>query len=173
MNSKVLLLGVGLVMLVAVGYFALMSPQTEQVISETNNEETEVGNAMMEIADDVVEADDEAEGVMEYEEVEDEYVDTQVATEVMETQTQTEEESVSEGYTLAEVALHNTEEDCWSAVNGKVYDVSAFFGKHPGGDKNLFRICGIDGTAAFNGQHGGDAKPERTLEGFYIGDLAQ
>lgn len=77
------------------------------------------------------------------------------------------------GYTLAQVALHKSEEDCWTAIRGTVYDLTAFFGKHPGGDKNLFRICGIDGTAAFERKHGGDEKPETTLAGFEIGVLVQ
>lgn len=77
------------------------------------------------------------------------------------------------GYTLAQVAQHKTEEDCWTAINGMVYDVTAFFGKHPGGDKNLFRVCGIDATEAFERKHGGDEKPNNVLQGFEIGVFVQ
>lgn len=77
------------------------------------------------------------------------------------------------GYTLAQVARHTSEEDCWTAINGTVYDVTAFFGKHPGGDKNLFRVCGIDATEVFERKHGGDEKPNNVLQGFEIGVFVQ
>ena len=74
-------------------------------------------------------------------------------------------------FTLAQVAAHNTESDCYSAIDGKVYDLTAWINKHPGGDRNILRICGIDGSAAFDGQHGGESRPERILAGFEIGTL--
>lgn len=76
-------------------------------------------------------------------------------------------------FTSAQVATHNSEADCYSAVNGNVYDLTAFITKHPGGDRNILRICGIDGSAAFNSQHGGDPKPERILAGFEVGTLVK
>ncbi len=74
-------------------------------------------------------------------------------------------------YTLLEVSQHKTESDCWTATDGNVYDVTAFFGKHPGGDRNILRICGIDGSAAFDRQHGGESRPESILVTFKIGVL--
>jgi cytochrome b involved in lipid metabolism len=74
-------------------------------------------------------------------------------------------------YTMAEVQAASSPEKCWSAINGKVYDLTAWINKHPGGDKNILKLCGLDGTAAFNGKHGGQAKPEATLAGFEIGTL--
>lgn len=76
-------------------------------------------------------------------------------------------------FTIAQVATHNSEANCYSAINGNVYDLTAFITKHPGGDRNILRICGIDGSAAFDGQHGGDSKPERILAGFEIGTLVK
>ena len=76
-------------------------------------------------------------------------------------------------FTIAQVATHNSEADCYSAVNGNVYDLTAFITKHPGGDRNILRICGIDGSAAFNGQHGGESRPEQILAGFEVGTLAR
>jgi cytochrome b involved in lipid metabolism len=70
------------------------------------------------------------------------------------------------------VAAHGTEEDCWTSINGNVYDVSAFFGHHPGGDRNILKLCGKDGTAAFERQHGGSGRANSTLEDFIIGTLA-
>ncbi len=76
-------------------------------------------------------------------------------------------------YTLAELATHNKPIHCLSAINGKVYDLTAWVNKHPGGDKAILSICGKDGSAAFNGQHGGQAMQANTLAGFEVGVLAQ
>jgi cytochrome b involved in lipid metabolism len=76
-------------------------------------------------------------------------------------------------FTLAQVATHNTEADCYSAINGQVYDLTAWINKHPGGDRAILSICGKDGSAAFDGQHGGQKKPEQILAGFEVGTLAQ
>ena len=78
---------------------------------------------------------------------------------------------VTPGYTKEEVAQHATESSCWSIVNGDVYDLTSYISKHPGGSRNILRICGKDGTSAFEGQHGGESRPERTLEGYKIGPL--
>jgi hypothetical protein len=36
-------------------------------------------------------------------------------------------------FTMAEVAKHNTEADCWVVVNGEVLDATPFLADHPGG----------------------------------------
>ena len=74
-------------------------------------------------------------------------------------------------YTLVEVARHSTENDCWTAVNGVVYDLTSFIAKHPGGRSNIMRICGIDGTTVFERQHSGSSGAENTLAGLEIGIL--
>ncbi len=85
----------------------------------------------------------------------------------------TTESTTTKSIALAEVANHTTESDCRTAINGTVYDVTAFFGKHPGGDKNLFRVCGLDATQVFERKHGGDTRAKNVLAGFEIGTLAQ
>lgn len=37
-------------------------------------------------------------------------------------------------YSQAEIARHDKAEDCWLIVDDKVYDVTNFLPKHPGGD---------------------------------------
>lgn len=36
-------------------------------------------------------------------------------------------------YTVKDLKEHTTEDDCWIAINGKVYDVTHFLDEHPGG----------------------------------------
>lgn len=74
-------------------------------------------------------------------------------------------------YTMTDVKTHNTSASCWTAVNGSVYDVTSWIGQHPGGAGAIKGMCGIDGSAAFNGQHGGQARPASELASFKIGIL--
>ena len=74
-------------------------------------------------------------------------------------------------YTLADVAKHADANSCWSAVNGKVYDLTKWINQHPGGPRRILAMCGKDASDAFNGQHGGQARPAKELAGFEIGTL--
>ncbi len=47
-------------------------------------------------------------------------------------------------YTRCDVALHTTEGDCWLVAHGKVYDVTAFLSKHPGGMQSILRHAGTE-----------------------------
>ena len=76
-------------------------------------------------------------------------------------------------YTLEEVAAANNKTKCWSVINGTVYDLTAWISEHPGGEKRILSICGKDGTAAFDGQHGGQSSIMEILNGFKIGTLQQ
>lgn len=75
------------------------------------------------------------------------------------------------GYSMSEVAVHSSESSCWSVVNGIVYDLTSYVSKHPGGSRNILKICGKDGSSMFEGQHGGDSKPEKILASYKIGPL--
>ena len=55
-------------------------------------------------------------------------------------------------YTSAEVAKHNTPADCWVIINGKVYDVTSWVPKHPGGAMIYVR-AGLDCTSLFKAYH--------------------
>lgn len=77
------------------------------------------------------------------------------------------------GYTLQDVAQHSDASSCWSAIGNTVYDLTSFIARHPGGEKRILKLCGTDGTSAFEGQHGGDTKPEQTLARHAIGTLIQ
>jgi hypothetical protein len=73
--------------------------------------------------------------------------------------------------TMDEVFAHNTPQDCWSVVNGKVYDLTQWIDKHPGGAVIIKSLCGKDGSAGFNGQHQGQRRPANELANFLVGDL--
>jgi len=81
--------------------------------------------------------------------------------------------SARTSYTLAQVAQHGDASSCWAAINGNVYDLTNWINQHPGGPERILSICGTDGSAAFNAQHGGQGRPAQELAQFYIGPLAQ
>lgn len=78
-----------------------------------------------------------------------------------------------QGFTKAHVAEHASEQSCWSIINNNVYDLTSYVSKHPGGKKNILKLCGHDGTALFEGKHGGESKPESRLAGLYKGTFMQ
>jgi cytochrome b involved in lipid metabolism len=75
------------------------------------------------------------------------------------------------GYSLADVAAHATPADCWSVVTGNVYDLTKWIPQHPGGAGVIEAMCGVDGTAAFEGQHKGSGSANAALAGFLLGPL--
>lgn len=81
--------------------------------------------------------------------------------------------NTNQTYTLADVAQHNNQSSCWTAINGKVYDITSFIPSHPGGVANIIQVCGIDGTQAFDNQHDGQRTPNNTLARYQIGILKQ
>jgi len=79
-------------------------------------------------------------------------------------------------FSLSDVAEHNNENDCWLVIDGKVYDVTSYIEKHPGGGV-IANYCGQEATEAFNTK-GGKGFPHKPvardiLKDFYIGDLAE
>lgn len=76
-------------------------------------------------------------------------------------------------YTRADIEKHASQSSCWTSVNGKVYDVTLWISRHPGGAQAILSLCGKDGSSAFNEQHGGQTRPATELASFTIGDLAQ
>lgn len=80
--------------------------------------------------------------------------------------------SITGPITLAEVAEHSSSEDCWSVVDGTVYDLTGFISRHPAGAGAVIGMCGRDASGSFNGAHDGQAEAEGWLEVFRIGTLA-
>ncbi|TYJ58350.1 hypothetical protein B9479_000896 [Cryptococcus floricola] len=51
--------------------------------------------------------------------------------------------------TLAELKEHNTPDDAWSVFNGMVYNITPYLPFHPGGEDEMMRVAGRDGTRLF------------------------
>ncbi|MBA0556322.1 hypothetical protein Golob_026432 [Gossypium lobatum] len=45
-------------------------------------------------------------------------------------------------YTMEEASQHNTKDDCWVVIDGKVYDVTPYLDEHPGGDDVVLAATG-------------------------------
>ena len=52
-------------------------------------------------------------------------------------------------FALAEVARHATETDCWMAINGVVYDLTAYLPEHPSRPSVVLPWCGKEATEAY------------------------
>merc|ERR1712100_456057 len=65
-----------------------------------------------------------------------------------------------QGYSMDEVAKHNSEKDCWVVVNGEVLDVTNFLSSHPGGVLAIVTFAGKDASEEFNMIHPPDVIPK-------------
>ncbi|MEI6363220.1 MAG: cytochrome b5 domain-containing protein [Actinomycetes bacterium] len=75
-------------------------------------------------------------------------------------------------FTLAQVATHNTIANCWTAINGSVYNLSDWAAGHPGGTSVLLRdICGKDGTVGFTTHPTGIGGPTAIIATRKVGVL--
>jgi cytochrome b involved in lipid metabolism len=76
--------------------------------------------------------------------------------------------STSRKISWEEIYKHNKLDDCWVVVHGKVYDVTSWVPKHPGG-RIILNGAGRESTALFESYH-----PEwvhNKLPQFQIGQL--
>lgn len=64
----------------------------------------------------------------------------------------------------SELARHSSAEDCWLAVEGGVYDVTAYVPAHPAPPDALLDWCGRDATAAFADKGSGSPHSPRARE---------
>ena len=76
--------------------------------------------------------------------------------------------------TVSEVAKHNHAGDCWSIINGKVYNLTSLVNTHSGGSSAILQSCGVDGSVSFNtrdgrGSHSSSA--QNILDTFLVGSL--
>ncbi|XP_023602665.1 cytochrome b5 reductase 4 isoform X3 [Myotis lucifugus] len=55
--------------------------------------------------------------------------------------------------TEEELKKHNKKDDCWICIRGFVYNVSPYMEYHPGGEDELMKAAGSDGTDLFDQVH--------------------
>jgi len=83
--------------------------------------------------------------------------------------TQVKLKSALSSFTRKEVSTHNTEDDCWIIILNKVYDVTKWLPKHPGGANLILNLAGRDCTEEFRVFH---LNPSFTrLKPYLLGDV--
>lgn len=75
-------------------------------------------------------------------------------------------------YKWQEVAAHNTKESLWITYGDKVYDITKFLSRHPGGEELMLLAAGRDCTDLIKMYHPFSDKPEKILKKYEIGKVA-
>lgn len=87
-----------------------------------------------------------------------------------------DEQTAEAAYTLAEVAEHDQLDDCWMAIEGKVYDFTAYIDQHPTPPSVLEPWCGKEATEGMRTKGYGRDHSERAwqmAEQYLIGTLTE
>ncbi|XP_030764402.1 cytochrome b5 reductase 4 isoform X2 [Sitophilus oryzae] len=69
-----------------------------------------------------------------------------------------------------ELAKHSRRSDAWTAIRGRVYNITEYFPFHPGGEEELMKGAGIDATTLFEQIHPW-VNYEQILQKCYVGKL--
>jgi len=77
--------------------------------------------------------------------------------------------SATKKVTWDELEKHNVASDCWIVVRGKVYNVTSWVPKHPGGYDTIVLNGGKDATQLFEAYH--PIKVHSLLNNYYIGEI--
>ena len=67
-----------------------------------------------------------------------------------------------------ELKKHKSRSDCWTCINGKVFNITPYVDFHPGGVDEIMKCAGRDGTSLFNKYHSW-VNADRMLENCIIG----
>lgn len=86
------------------------------------------------------------------------------------------QEKRTRAITTVELARHGKPENCWMAIRGKVYDVTAYIPRHPTPPAILHMYCGTDATEGWETK--GHGRPhsetaEAMLDEYFVGVLAE
>ncbi|XP_048828609.1 fatty acid 2-hydroxylase [Brienomyrus brachyistius] len=75
-------------------------------------------------------------------------------------------------FSRKEVDRHHTKDSCWVLLGNRVYDVTGFLRRHPGGEALILRRSGSDISQEIEGPpHRHSANARRWMEQYYIGEL--
>ncbi|MEK6898579.1 MAG: cytochrome b5-like heme/steroid binding domain-containing protein [Nanoarchaeota archaeon] len=80
---------------------------------------------------------------------------------------------LSNAITTSALGEHNSRDDCWVSFEGKVYDITSYLPRHPGGVNRILNYCGTSSgfENAFTGQHGQSKVSLLMKVGVFIGDF--
>lgn len=79
-------------------------------------------------------------------------------------------------YSLQAVAAHNRADNCWMAIQGNVYDLSAYIPQHPSAPAVIVAWCGKEASNAYlTKMRGRPHSPyaSELLEKYWIGVLSK
>lgn len=77
----------------------------------------------------------------------------------------------STSMTLEEMSMHNSEDDCYVAIDENVYDLTSYIPKHPAGPESIIESCGTDASEPFKNEHERDMSDQ--LPEFYVAPLSR
>lgn len=177
MKNKIISIIIGAIVVVGVGTVVYTQKQSTTLPAENNLSQTPVNeqNQPSSVPTGNTTVESNTQGVIMlpledgYEDEEDDNAGTVVTTPTNPPVKPTQ----PSGITLAQVAEHSSRTNCWSAVNGNVYDLTSWIPNHPGGEARILSMCGVDGSSGYNRQHGGKSKPATILAGFKVGVLSK
>lgn len=84
--------------------------------------------------------------------------------------------STAQAISLEALSAHNTEGDCWMAIEGTVYDLTEYLPKHPTPASMLVPWCGREATEGMRTKgYGRDHSPMawEMLKAYEVGTLAE
>jgi len=75
--------------------------------------------------------------------------------------------NINTSYGIVELSVHSDANDCWLAIDGKVYDVTDYIasGRH---NPQILKGCGQDATDMFNQERKHSGKEAQSLLSKYI-----
>ncbi len=164
MTQKHIIAALAVLVFVLGGGYILYAGRPVMKLDATQSESE--SDTQMQEAEDT--SDDSMEDAMENEDENE--APTEETTQASNTDAQPQD-STPGTYTLADVQTHNSVEDCWTVIDGNVYDLTTWISRHPGGPGHILELCGTDGTNDFNNQHGKSRKPASMLALLKIGSL--
>ncbi|KAH6661538.1 outer mitochondrial membrane cytochrome B5 [Plectosphaerella plurivora] len=74
-------------------------------------------------------------------------------------------------FSVHEVARHNSRDDLYMIIKGKVYNCTDFLSRHPGGEDVLEEVAGTDATEAYM-DVGHSEEADKVLARYYIGSIS-
>lgn len=80
---------------------------------------------------------------------------------------------VEKTYSQAEISSHDREDDCWIAIENRVYDITAYLPDHPAEPEILLPWCGKEATQAWLTKNKGrphSPRASQLLEKYRVGN---